>query len=140
MDVVFTLDISKSMDWNDPKGLRKTLTNKFIDMLDENDRAGAVVFRGMADGLNNGELAKTKEEKGKLKKEVESIENDDGNDFLYSGTNGSLGLYTSMKMFQDDPDKYKSILFLTDGGDTVHSYDYSEIIRMAMKRKLIFIL
>ncbi len=43
MDVVFALDSSGSMQWNDPSGLRKTAAKSFVDMMDSSqDTAGVV--------------------------------------------------------------------------------------------------
>jgi hypothetical protein len=43
MDVVFALDSSGSMSWNDPGGLRKTAAKSFVDMMDSSqDTAGVV--------------------------------------------------------------------------------------------------
>ncbi len=43
MDVVFAIDSSGSMGWNDPGGLRKTAAKSFVDNMDDTRDQGAVV-------------------------------------------------------------------------------------------------
>jgi Ca-activated chloride channel family protein len=43
MDVVFAIDSSGSMGWNDPAGLRKTAAKSFVDSMDDTRDQGAVV-------------------------------------------------------------------------------------------------
>lgn len=135
MDIVFTLDISMSMDYNDPNDIRKSLTNQFIDLLGDEDRAAAVLFRRNVSVLNNGTFAQTIEEKESLKNEVNAIVNDSGYG-INAGTNGSLGLYTAINMFSDN-ESYKCILFLSDGEDNYYSYNYDNLIQMAKDKNII---
>ena len=43
MDVVFALDSSGSMDWNDPSGLRITASQNFVDLMDSSLDQGGIV-------------------------------------------------------------------------------------------------
>ena len=136
MDIVFTLDKSHSMVWNDPEDLRKTLTNDFIDRLGENDRVAVVQFARTAEVLNNGAFAQTKEDKEYLKSLVNGIVNNDGYD-SNAGTNGTAGLYASINTFDNiSEDRYKCIVFLTDGDDTHSDYYYSYIIDLAKEKNI----
>jgi hypothetical protein len=50
MDVIFALDSSGSMGWNDPSGLRKTASKSFVDKMDSlQDTAGVVSWDGDVD-------------------------------------------------------------------------------------------
>jgi hypothetical protein len=59
VDVMFTMDSSGSMSWNDPSGYRKTAAQSFVGALISGDRAGVVDFdyyasvtRSLTDNLN----------------------------------------------------------------------------------------
>lgn len=125
MDIVFVVDISFSMSYNDPEYIRKTVTNGFVNNLRNGDRAALVTFR------KNAEIKqKLTDNKNDIVNAVNVLHNDDGyNDF--SGTNGSLGLYTAYKLFDDKVNTDKVIIFLTDGEDTEITYDYNNIISQA---------
>lgn len=125
MDIVFVVDISFSMSYNDPEYIRKTVTNGFVNNLRNGDRAALVTFR------KNAEIKQElTDNKNDIVNAVNILHNDDGyNDF--SGTNGSLGLYTAYKLFDDKVNTDKVIIFLTDGEDTEITYDYNNIISQA---------
>lgn len=129
LDVVFVMDISQSMDENDPNDYRKQLMSNFVSSLSESDRVGVVIFRRNAVVLNNG-LSSSISDKMKLITHIFNIENDSGYTHN-SGTNGPKGLYEGINLFDEDSNNKKYIIFLTDGDDTVKSYTYDEIYDMA---------
>ncbi len=134
LDVVFVIDISMSMDENDPNDSRKQIMSNFISSLKENDRAGVVLFKKSASVIKGG-FAKSSSEKKVLITDVFNISNDNGHN-SDSGTNGSIGLYTAINMFNDNNDAKRYIIFLTDGADTEVSYSYDEIYKMAKNKNI----
>ncbi len=134
LDVVFVIDISSSMDENDPNDSRKQIMSNFISSLNKDDRVGVVLFKRTASILNKG-LSKEDSDKKILITDVFNISNDDGHG-LDSGTNGSAGLYTAIGMFGNKVDSKRYIIFLTDGEDTHHSYSYDEIYKMALEKDI----
>lgn len=136
LDIVFNLDISESMDYNDSQNIRQTLTNAFIDKLSDKDRAAVVTFRRISATLNQGKFAQTSDEKNSLKSEVSSIVNDDGHN-SYSGTNGSAGLYNAINLFDNRKSSTsKYIIFVTDGDDNYSSYNYDDLIKTAQNSNI----
>ncbi|MBQ7136807.1 MAG: VWA domain-containing protein [Bacilli bacterium] len=134
LDVVFVIDISASMDTNDPTDSRKQMMSNFISSLKDEDRAGVVLFRRTSQILNNG-FSNSEGDKKKLITDVFNISNDNGRE-LDSGTNGSQGLYTAINMFKDKEEAKRYIIFLTDGLDTHHAYKYEEIYRLANEKHI----
>lgn len=134
LDVVFVIDISLSMDKNDPTDSRKQMMSNFISALKENDRAGVVLFRRDSEVLNDG-FSKNDGDKKKLITDVFNISNDNGYNWN-SGTNGSQGLYTAINMFGDREDAKRYIIFLTDGEDTHYTYDYEYIYELAKAKRI----
>lgn len=134
LDVVFVIDISASMDENDPTDSRKQMMSNFISSLRNEDRAGVVIFRRTSQILNNG-FSNSEGDKKKLITDVFNISNDNGREWD-SGTNGSNGLYTAIKMFGDREEAKRYIIFLTDGLDTHQSYKYEEIYQLAKEKHI----
>lgn len=134
LDVVFVIDISKSMDENDPTDSRKKIMSNFISSLKKNDRAGVVLFRRNASILNSG-FASSKSDKKILITDVFNISNDDSYN-MNSGTNGSAGLHMAIGMFSEKNKATKYIIFLTDGDDTTVSYPYNTIYNMARQKNI----
>lgn len=132
MDFVFVIDYSKSMDDNDPKGLRKELTNDFIDKLNATSNASIVKFAKYATQLT--QLINDKET---LKNAVNSITNNDGTSCSgEAGTNGSDGINMALSILNKSEADYKCIIFMTDGEDTDYSYEYSDLITQAQNENV----
>ena len=118
IDIVFAIDSSGSMDWNDGSGLRREAVKKFIEKLGENDRAAVVDFDSYASvyqGFTSDHVL--------LNSAVDRIDD-------WGGTSLSAGMSTSIDLFTDSnytrTDAYKYIVFLTDGdGDYYSSYTTS---------------
>ena len=134
LDVVFVIDISQSMDKNDPNDSRKQIMSNFISTLDEKDRVGVVLFKKTATVLN-GKFAKSNLEKKKLITDVFNISNDNAEN-PDSGTNGTEGLNTAIEMFGNTLDAKRYIIFLTDGEDTFNSYTYERMYEKANEKKI----
>jgi hypothetical protein len=137
IDIVFSIDMSSSMNDNDPEDTRKMVMSRIISSLDKNDNAGVVLFRSDAFRLNEN-LSLSKISKKKLISDIFNQSNDNGEN-SYSGTNGSLGLYTAINFFKEESTARKYIVFLTDGEDTKKSFEYSEIVKLANERDITII-
>lgn len=120
IDIVFVIDYSYSMTWNDPGQKFKTLSKNFVSKLRDNKDRGAVVkFIRVASVVS--ELTTDKET---LNNAIDSITYDDTSS-PYSGTNGSEGLNSALVMLEASSSDYKYVIFLTDGNDTYRTYSYS---------------
>ncbi|MDD3370098.1 MAG: cellulose binding domain-containing protein, partial [Lachnospiraceae bacterium] len=114
IDVVFAIDSSGSMTSNDRDGVRKTVTEDFIDILTDNDRAAVVDFDSSA-------LVRTSftSDKDALYAAVNKIDS-------YGGTNLSSAVSAAINLFTystyEGDGKAKYIVMLTDGIGT-----YSQI-------------
>ncbi|WP_161628822.1 vWA domain-containing protein [Thalassobacillus devorans] len=108
VDVVFSIDSSGSMDWNDPDDLRKTSTKNFVDKLKEKDRAAVVDFD--SDAKVVVELTTDKQS---VKVGIDSI-NSSGGTNLYQGV--MEGVEELANNGNDDHNKF--LIFLTDGDGT----------------------
>ncbi len=87
IDIVFAIDSSGSMGWNDPSGIRKSVTKNFIDTLLGEDRVGVVDFDSYAYILSS--LTSDKES---AKLAVDKIDSS-------GGTNISAAVQTSLSLF-----------------------------------------
>lgn len=108
IDVVFSIDSSGSMGgWsgNDPTGIRKIASKKFVDKLKEEDRAAVVDFDSSARILVN--LTTDKQE---VKYAIDTI-NSSGGTNLY---NGVVEAVEEIKN-NGNPDHLRFVIFLTDG-------------------------
>lgn len=105
-DVVFAIDSSGSMSWNDPTDLRLTAANNFIDMMNaSSDQAGAVDWDSYVVGTqplsNNFAQVKTF---------ISNIDASGGTD-LDAGLSGAIGLLDT----GGRTGASHVIIFLTDG-------------------------
>ena len=126
IDIVFVIDRSASMDENDPKGLRKEVTKKFIEKLRDNkDRAAIVQFTAIGETI-----VPMTDEKETLINAVDGIINSDGGGCAgtdeNAGTNGSAGIRNAITELEGSTADYKYIIFLTDGKDTTVSENYGD--------------
>ncbi|WP_024860467.1 VWA domain-containing protein [Ruminococcus flavefaciens] len=126
LDIVFVVDYSMSMEWNDPNMLFRDVCKSFVEKLrTDKDKAGVVKFIKQADVV-----CSLTSDKNKVTDAIDSIKYDFGFTSK-SGTNGSDGLYEAIRLFSKSTAKYKYIVFLTDGEDTKISYPYDELIKTA---------
>ncbi len=105
IDIVFTIDQSGSMGWNDPNNYRISATERFVEDMDETkNRVGLVPFTFSA--------------------YVESVLTNDKNDLLTKlasmrnyggGTDIADGIKTSTQLFEDEVSNMRVIILLTDG-------------------------
>lgn len=132
LDIVFVIDYSGSMTWNDASGIRKKVTKEFISKLrDDEDKAAIVSFISVPTILCN--LTKDKET---LYDTVDGIVDDDGYS-TYAGTNGSNAINTALNVLDASTASNKYIVFLTDGQDTSVSYSYSDLTSKAKSNDII---
>lgn len=132
LDMVFVIDYSYSMSWNDSSYLRKTVTNEFIKKLREDiDKAAIVSFI-----KRPTVLSQLTNDKDSLTEAVNSIVNDDGYG-TYAGTNGSSAIKTAIDLFEHSTASNKYIVFLTDGEDTEVSYSYSDLTADAKNKGIV---
>lgn len=136
IDMVFVIDRSASMDSNDPSGLRKLVTKEFIGKLRDTDRAAAVQFTAIAEVIS--ELTTDKET---VCNTVDQIQNSDGGGCAGSdtnaGTNGSAGIRAALNVLEGSTAAYKYIIFLTDGDDTHHAEEYTNLTSEAKSKNII---
>lgn len=132
LDMVFVIDYSGSMSWNDSSYLRKTVTNEFIKKLREDiDKAAIVSFI-----KRPTVLSQLTNDKDSLTEAVNSIVNNDGYG-TYAGTNGSSAIKTAIDLFEHSTASNKYIVFLTDGKDTEVSYSYSDLTADAKNKGIV---
>lgn len=105
IDVVFSIDSSGSMSWNDPDDLRKDAVRSFVNKLKEKDRAAVVDFDYWATTLVHLTANKTE-----IEVAIDMIDSSGGTD-LEVGIEAAIDeLVTNGK-----DDHMKFIIFLTDG-------------------------
>lgn len=126
LNIVFVIDCSSSMSWNDPRRLAISLSQEFIDKLSaDRDQAAAVRFNSSAYTVSN-----LTNDMDALKTAIDAIK--------YNGsTNGSDGLNTALNILDSSTAAYKFIVFLTDGDDNYHSYTYDTLIEKAISSGVI---
>jgi Ca-activated chloride channel family protein len=116
LDVVFAIDSSGSMGWNDPSDLRKTAAKSFIDKMDSSkDQAGVVSWDDNLDfakGLSDNFTF--------IKNWVDNVDSS-------GGTNLDVGLINSISMLDNTGQAVsaKVIVFLSDGSGT-YSHAYAQ--------------
>ena len=126
LDIVFVIDYSYSMTWNDSSYLRKKVTNEFVNKLrTDSDKAAVISFISVPTVLCD--LTNDKDE---IKKAVNSIIDNDGYS-ANAGTNGSAGINAALNLLEDSSAPNKYIVFLTDGEDTTVSYSYTDLTSKA---------
>jgi len=129
-EVVFVLDISKSMDETDPTDVRKQIMSNIVSSLDSHAEVALVVFAKNGTVINNG-LSQRVVDKKILITDIFNMTNDSGYTDN-SGTNGREGINTGIQLFSSTPDSRKYIVFLTDGEDNKYSGPtYDELIEKA---------
>lgn len=131
LDVVFVIDYSYSMTWNDASGLRKNVTKEFIRKLrEDNDKAAIISFIKEPSILC--QLTNNKEQ---LNKAIDSIVDDNGYS-ANAGTNGSNAINSAIELLTSSVASNKYIIFLTDGEDTYTSYPYSDLTTQAKNNNI----
>lgn len=132
ISISFVIDHSYSMSWNDSNGLRKSLTEDFINKLDEDKDEGSVIsFIARAEVLTD-----LTNDKQTLLNAVRNISDNNGYG-SYAGTNGSAGIYEAINQLKNDTsENTKYIIFMTDGEDTRTSYSYDDLISEAVKNDI----
>ena len=113
MDIVFVIDSSGSMSTNDRGGVRKRVTNEFIQKLTEKDRAAVIQFATSAALLSPFTADK---------KTLQAAVNRIGNS---GGTSLSSGISMAINQFPTSQDAeqegMKCIIMLTDGDGSYNS-------------------
>lgn len=108
LDVVFVIDTSGSMSWNDGSGLRVEAAKQFVEKLGEKDRAAVIDF----DSSATLKTAFTSDH-STLASMIDECGDDNG------GTNLTRGMSLAIDQFTNEEytrtDAYKYIIFLTDG-------------------------
>ncbi len=127
IDVVFVVDYSNSMTWNDPTQIFKQLTKDFVSKLrDDIDQAGVVKFIKTASVVSS--LTTNKDA---LCSAIEAIKYDSGYT-THSGTDGSTGLHAALNLLSQSASDYQFVVFITDGEDNGFSYSYDSLISQAV--------
>ena len=105
-DIVFTIDSSGSMQWNDPLDLRKDAAKGYVDLLVPADRAAVVDFDESPVLVNDHPLSA---DYPQVKADIDLIDS-------FGGTFISPGLQTALDELQHhgDPDHIWVIILLTD--------------------------
>lgn len=131
-EVVFVMDISKSMDENDPEDIRKQIIANIVSSMESDGSAALVTFAKYANTVNEG-LSDKEIDKRIILTDVFNIANDSGTT-ENSGTNGKAGLSKAISLLDEDTEKRKYIVFLTDGEDTIEDErTYDELTTKANK-------
>ncbi|MBH0230966.1 VWA domain-containing protein [Halobacillus yeomjeoni] len=108
LDIVFAIDSSGSMSWNDPNELRKTTSKNFVDKLREEDRGAVVDF----DSYGRVVVGLTTDH-DEVKVGIDTIDSSGGTN-LY---NGMLKALRELENKMVSGNK-RLIIFLTDGDGT----------------------
>ena len=122
IDVVFAIDSSGSMSYNDSNNVRKTVTKNFFDHFTNDDRAAIVDFDNWA-----YVVTPFTSDKSTLEKAVDKIDSYGGTN-LSSAISAGIDLFTSSSYKNDGHAKY--IILLTDGEG-----DYSNIYTEEAQRE-----
>lgn len=109
IDVVFSIDSSGSMSWNDPDELRKEAAKSFVDKLRELDQAAVVDFDDYA-----RTLVSLTTDHAEVKYQIDTIDNWGGTN-LYAGLNKAVS-----EVSKGNADHKRFIIFLTDGDGYWH--------------------
>jgi len=109
VDVVFIIDNSGSMSWNDPNGLRGEAVKMFIDQLDIGDAVSIISFEGSANVLVPMTVIDSKSTKEQLISQVRT--------WAGGGTSLSAGLNAGYQQLLNSPsgNPEKVAIMLTDG-------------------------
>ncbi|WP_341873050.1 VWA domain-containing protein [Enterococcus faecalis] len=123
VDIVFVVDESSSMLENDPKNIRIDVIRRFLTQVREQDRVSIVGFNASARtycSLTN--------DRPTIEKALDSIQSNRW------GTDGSKGLKQGIDQLGND--RYKRLIFLTDGEDTTQTYSYDQLIQEANEKNI----
>jgi uncharacterized protein YegL len=126
LDVVFVMDSSGSMSWNDPEGYRKISAQRFVGALLDVDRAGVIDFdqraRASQDLTTDFEAVN------------ESIDRLDARGLTDIGE----GLYRANQLYatQSDDARAKVMILLSDGRPTEADKDPREQAELAAERNI----
>ena len=124
-NIAFVIDDSGSMTSNDPKNLRLEATKEFIDILEKKDGFSVVKFESSA---------KVVQELTSDKDVVESLEN---NFKSSGGTNICSGVEEGIKTLENNNEKSKVIVLLTDGEDSGLKSKREELIKKALDKDIV---
>ncbi len=105
-DVVFTIDSSGSMSWNDPNDLRKEGAKAYVDLLVPDDRAAVVDFDSSARLVNDHHLSS---DYPQVKADIDTIDSFGGT-LLVSGLDAALDELQGFGL----PFHQWVVIFLTD--------------------------
>ncbi|MGI6607257.1 MAG: VWA domain-containing protein, partial [Peptococcia bacterium] len=107
-DIVFLLDSSGSMEWNDPDNYRIQGTIECVNLLGADDRGAIVEFAYSANTLQEltSNIPRLREKAGNV--------GSSGGTNIYSGLNEALGILEQ----NGRSDANKEIILLTDGSDS----------------------
>lgn len=105
IDVVFSIDSSGSMSWNDPDDLRLQASKEFVDRLRQEDRSAVVDFDSYA-----RTIVSLTTDKQAVKYAIDTIDSSGGTD-LYQGLNQAVNELVKNR----NTTHKRFIIFLTDG-------------------------
>ncbi len=106
-DIVFVMDVSGSMN-GDKLKKTKTAFNFFVEKLNENDRFGIVAFSSTAWTWKEELQSVSKENRDDASSFIEQLS-------ARGGTNINDSLLKALKFFDEDLERTKAVVFLTDG-------------------------
>ncbi|MBR0146119.1 MAG: VWA domain-containing protein [Eubacterium sp.] len=131
--VAFVIDYSQSMDENDPNYVRLEIVNNYLSNLrSDKDEASIIKFAAYATTL----VSMTSDIEMCINTASQIYNNSGDSCDNEAGTNGSDGLKHALDEFSGEGEN-QSIIFLTDGWDTTTSYDYDEIIKIAVEKHVV---
>jgi hypothetical protein len=112
VDVMFTMDTSGSMAWNDPNGYRKIAAKSFVGALLPGDRAGVVDFDSYARLVRS------------LTNDFDAVNSSINSLDASGGTNIGAGMSVanSHLINSGDPEHAWMVILLTDGQGSYNSY------------------
>lgn len=127
LNIAFVVDLSGSMS-----GSKLTTTkfaiNSFLDILEENDRAGLITFTTYSNVISN------------LTTDISSLKEIVNNMHAYGDTSIYTGLNSAVEMLSnDDESGYDIVIVFTDGYDslyTTYDADYRSIVDKAVENDI----
>ncbi len=123
INIAFVIDSSGSMFYNDPNGLRREVTHKFIDRLTDNDMAAVIGFNYKATILE--QFTSNKE---KLHDAVDKIRSGGGTS-IGSAVSTAYDLFNSLD--NNRKEKFPKFLILLTDGDGDYSEEYTILAKKA---------
>lgn len=130
IDIVFVVDVSGSMDWDNRLPTTKSALNAFLNALTDNDRAALVKFQSSASVVSP------------LTQDINSVMNKVSSLSAGGGTAMYKGLSSAINLLIDygKNDSYKMVILLGDGEDDPSvNYDsyYGHLISMAKDNNIV---